>query len=84
VCQRLIPRKQDGERVAVFEIVRPESPQLSLQEGESTIPKPLDRALDQEIERLVRTGVIAPDMALAHAHDPGSLAARLNCSQRGQ
>jgi len=33
--------------------------------------------LDVEIERLVRAGVVSPEIALAHAVDPRELAKRL-------
>jgi len=72
VCQRLIPRTHDSERVAVFEIVPPVS--LSTLEGSHSSGTP---GLDGEIERLVRAGVITPEAALAHALDPVSLARTL-------
>jgi twitching motility protein PilT len=83
VCQRLIPRKQNGERVAVFELVRADSPALGLQASE--VPKSLQRkekrTLDSEIERLVREGTITSETALAHALDAGSLAKKLAAPQ---
>jgi len=78
VCQRLIPQVRDGERVAVFEIVPPES----VRAGEAN-PRSGMRSLDKEMERLVRTGVIAPETALAHALDPASLARALASSAPG-
>ena len=75
VCQRLIPRTRDGERVAVFEIVPPHA---VLRGAENPVPG--TRTLDEEIERLVRTGVIARETALAHALDPASLARALASS----
>jgi twitching motility protein PilT len=83
VCQRLIPRKQNGERVAVFELVRADSPALGLQAAE--VPKSLQRkekrTLDTEIERLVREGTITSETALAHALDACSLAKKLAAPQ---
>jgi twitching motility protein PilT len=83
VCQRLIPRKQHGERVAVFELVRADSPALGLQAAE--VPKSLQRkekrTLDTEIERLVREGTITSETALAHALDACSLAKKLAAPQ---
>lgn len=78
VCQRLIPQVRDGERVAVFEIVAPES----VLAGEGN-PRSGMRGLDKEMERLVRTGVIALETALAHALDPASLARALASSAPG-
>lgn len=86
ICQRLIPRKQNGERVAVFEVVRGDSPALGLQEA--TGPAPLQRkekrTLDSEIERLVREGTITPETALAHAMDTASLAKKLAAPQNSR
>jgi twitching motility protein PilT len=75
VCQRLIPRTHEGERVAVFEIVPADS---VLEEKPPGLP-----ALDKEIERLVRSGVITPESAVAHALDPASLARALESSRPG-
>jgi twitching motility protein PilT len=72
VCQRLIPRSHDSERVAVFEIVPLDS--LPALEENPISGRP---GLDAEIERLVRSGVIAAETALAHALDPASLARAL-------
>jgi twitching motility protein PilT len=79
ICQRLIPRKLDGERVAVFEVVRGDSPALGLKGSE--VPLSLrtkeNRTLDTEIERLVREGTITSETGLAHAFDAGALAKKL-------
>ena len=79
VCQRLIPRKQDGERVAVFEVVRPDSPFLGLAENQivTSPAQGTSHGLDAEIERLVRAGTIASDSALANALDPAALTKKL-------
>ena len=79
VCQRLIPR-QDGDRTAIFEIEQGTLPWLSQVEDDKTPTAPnngLSR-IDAELERLVRAGIVAPDVVLAHAVDPGSLSARLS------
>ncbi|HEY4052404.1 MAG TPA: ATPase, T2SS/T4P/T4SS family [Terriglobales bacterium] len=79
VCQRLIPRKQDGERVAVFEVVRGDSQALGLRQSE--VPLSLQakqkHTLDSEIERLVRDGTITSETALTHAVDAGALTKKL-------
>jgi twitching motility protein PilT len=79
ICQRLIPRKQNGERVGVFEVIRADSPALGLQSSE--VPSSLQRkekcTLDSEIERLVLEGTITSETALAHALDSASLARKL-------
>jgi len=77
ICQRLVPRQQDGRRVAVFEILKSDSQALDgLLSGNEVSRENLDD-LDAEIERLVRAGVVSPEIALAHAVDPRELAKRL-------
>jgi len=77
ICQRLVPRQQDGRRVAVFEILKSDSQALDgLLSGNEVSRENLDD-LDVEIERLVRAGVVSPEIALAHAVDPRELAKRL-------
>jgi twitching motility protein PilT len=78
VCQRLVPRKNSGERMAVFEIVRPSSPALGLQSTAEIAPqrKP-ERTLDSELERLVREDVLTQEAAIAHAHDGAALGRKL-------
>jgi twitching motility protein PilT len=81
ICQRLIPRKQDGERVAVYQIVASESLQTYLQgpqgEAPDSQPAPPASAIDREIERLVRADIISAETALAHASDPAKLSKNL-------
>jgi twitching motility protein PilT len=81
ICQRLIPRKQDGERVAVYQIVDSESLNTYLQgaqgEAPDSPPAPPASAIDREIERLVRAGIISTETALAHASDPAKLSKNL-------
>jgi twitching motility protein PilT len=79
ICQRLIPRRESGERVAVFEVVRADSPALGLLGSEvpSSLQRKEKRTLDGEIERLVREGIITSETALTHALDPASLAKKL-------
>src|SRR5438874_4550590 len=65
ICQRLVPRQQDGRRVAVFEILKSDSQALDgLLSGNEVSRENLDD-LDAEIERLVRAGVVSPEIALA-------------------
>jgi twitching motility protein PilT len=86
ICQRLIPRRQNGERVGIFEVVRADSPALGLQSSE--VPSSLQRkekcTLDSEIERLVREGTITSETALAHAGDSASLARKLAAPQNSR
>jgi twitching motility protein PilT len=76
VCQRLLARRQNAERMAVFEVVEGTSPLVGLSETHNT-GTPSSQSLDSEIARLAQTGVISPDVALANAIDPDSLAQKL-------
>jgi len=79
VCQRLIPRRQDGERVGVYQIVLAEALHDFLHGGHTAHDeKPLcPSAIDRELERLVRAGIVDSGTALAHASDPGALSKTL-------
>ena len=78
VCQRLVPAV-NGERTAVFEIADTESPELALQgEHKPARPRKHSTGIDAELERLVRSGIIAQDVALPHAIDRTALAAKLS------
>lgn len=75
VCQRLLPGKNSANRIAAFEIVHADSPDLGLQ---TEVPASLQRkqkcTLDVELERLVREDLITSETALAHAADSAALA----------
>ena len=81
VCQRLMPRKQDGERVPVFQVVASDALQEMLNaspNGNRTKhPELATSAIDREIERLVHAGIISAETALAHASDPARLSKSL-------
>ncbi len=85
ISQRLIPRRQDGGRVAVFEILKSGSSALeklletdaasfhaSRESGHSDMI-----SFDAEIERLVRAGIVSTEIALAHATDAAELEKKL-------
>jgi twitching motility protein PilT len=79
VCQRLVPRC-DGDRVAVFEVSECNTSSFGLERDARTMRMSLGKGaarIDSELERLVRSGVIAQQVALLHAVDPGSLSAKL-------
>lgn len=83
LCQRLMPRKGGGEPVAVFEIVRSDSPLLQLQPQDKLGAYSHCNAqcgVDAQIEKLVMAGVVSPEVALAHAVDAASLSNRLQCT----
>ena len=85
VCQRLIPRKLDGDPVAVFETVAAGSPLLGLQScGTHSFTCDGECGLDAKIEKLARTGTITPEAALAHAVDADSLSRRLHATPKPQ
>ena len=79
VCQRLIPGA-NGERSAIFEVVDGESPELELQTESRSHRNPRKPSvrIDAELERMVRSGVLTPDVALSHAVDRASLSAKLS------
>jgi len=79
VCQRLIPCA-NGERTAIFELVDGDSAELGLQaEGKTHRSSRKNSVqIDAELERLVRSGNLAQDVALSHAVDRISLSAKLS------
>lgn len=80
IRQRLIPRKQDGQCVAVFEVVTSDFLTACLQgekKGNRQNKPDLPNALDAEMERLVRDGVITRETALAHASDAAKMSKHL-------
>ena len=80
ISQRLVPRRNEGERTAVFEIVNATVPELGLQAEE--VPPALQHtgkiSFDSELERLVHEDVITTDTALAYASDAQILSAKLS------
>ena len=83
VCQRLIPCS-NGERAAIFELVYGDSIELGLK-PESKIHRSTRKnsvQIDAELERLVRSGNLAQDIALTHAVDRPSLAAKLSTATK--
>jgi twitching motility protein PilT len=84
ISQRLVPRREGNNRIAVFEVLKSGSKLLDrLLDGTSTSNN-LSKALgmDAEIEKLVRAGLVTPEIALAHAVDPRELAKRLAVPQK--
>jgi twitching motility protein PilT len=79
ICQRLVPRQLDGRRVAVFETLKSESQMLDglLCNPAHACANDDTDGLDLQIERLVRAGVVSPQIALAHAIDPRELSKKL-------
>ncbi len=79
ICQRLVPRQLDGRRVAVFETLKSESQMLDglLCNPAHACANDDTDGLDLQIERLVRAGVVSPEIALAHAIDPRELSKKL-------
>lgn len=88
ISQRLVPRKQDEHRMAVFEVWKSGSESLEqlLRNGSrrrsddpprQTSQRAVDCSIDSQIEDLVRTGIVDPDIAVTHAMDPRALAKKL-------
>ena len=85
ISQRLVPRHDDRDRVAVFEVLQSGSKQLDhlLANGLRSSLLPDDESgLDAEIEKLVRAGIVTPDVALAHAVDARELSKKLAMRQK--
>jgi twitching motility protein PilT len=85
VCRRLVPRTDSSGRMAVVEILKGNSRvRESEEDNQSTqaspeMPKAVDGVpyFDEEIEKLVRAGVVDLTIALACATDPQQLQKRL-------
>ncbi len=83
ISQRLVPRKQDEHRMAVFEVWKSGSEsleQLLRNESHRRSDDPEDTAdcsIDSQIEEMVRAGIVTPDIAVTHAMDPRALAKKL-------
>jgi twitching motility protein PilT len=79
VSQRLVPRKNDEGRTAVFEVMESGSAELDrLFDTASLSPGESDHSnIDSQIEDLVRAGIVSREIALAHALDPRAMAQRL-------
>ena len=85
ISQRLVPRKQDEERVGVFEIWNSGSESLDrLLRNEAHLhpEQNSDSSIDSQIEDLVRTGIVTPEIAVTYAMDPRALAQRLGIKDR--
>jgi len=86
VSQRLVPRQEDGGRVAVFEILKSGSKLMDslVLSGCENAQAPADavNTVDAEIEKLVRAGIVDPEIALAHAVDPRELSKKLAILER--
>jgi twitching motility protein PilT len=91
ISQRLLPRKNEGGRVAAFEIVKAGAGLMGdLWEANSGDSQ--DRAeppaatgvsaMDAELERLVLSGSVTAEVALAQAADANRLAKRLAAKQK--
>jgi twitching motility protein PilT len=91
ISQRLLPRKNEGGRVAVFEMVN-SGPRLlgNLPEthssGKRDHVEPRSPAgtgeMDAELERLVVSGTVTAEIALAHATNAPALAKRLTAAKK--
>jgi twitching motility protein PilT len=93
ISQRLVPKKQDEHRMAVFEVWKSGSESLEhllRNESHRRSDDPLRQnsehaagwSIDSQIEDLVRGGIVSPDIAVTHAMDPRALAKKLGISER--
>jgi twitching motility protein PilT len=90
ISQRLLPRKDEHGRVAAFEVLKVSPRILEFLEQDDPSGEILLRAIkdgapegmqhfDGEIEKLVRSGLVEAETALAYASDPKSMRAVLHC-----
>ena len=85
ISQRLVPRKQDEERVAVFEVWNSGSESLDRllrNEAHLNPDQNNESSIDSQIEDLVRVGIVSPEIAVTHAMDPRALAKKLGVKER--
>jgi twitching motility protein PilT len=93
ISQRLVPKKQDEHRMAVFEVwksgseslehlLRNESHRRSDDPPRQNSENAAGWSIDSQIEDLVRGGIVSPDIAVNHAMDPRALAKKLGISER--
>jgi twitching motility protein PilT len=87
ICQRLIPRKSDEGRVALFNVLDAGSSVLSRLLEQRTPNSSGSEAshepgFDIEIEKLVRTGVISSEIALMYATNASALSKKLAASAK--
>jgi twitching motility protein PilT len=83
VSQRLVPRKEEMGRSAVFEVLKSGTDAMaSLLSSHRENPANLELAIDSQIEDLVRAGIVSAEIAVAHAVDPRALAQRLGIQAR--
>jgi twitching motility protein PilT len=91
ISQRLVPRKQDEHRMAVFEVWKSGSESLEQllrnqshrrSDDPATNTKDIaDWSIDSQIEDLVRAGIVSPEIAVTHAMDPRALAKKLGIAE---
>lgn len=85
ISQRLLPRKQDEERVAVFEVWNSGSESLDRllrNEAHLNPEQNNESSIDSQIEDLVRVGIVSTEIAVTHAMDPRALAKKLGVKER--
>jgi twitching motility protein PilT len=77
ISQRLVPRRSEAGRTAVFEILKAGSDAMDrrLRSDDSAQDR---HEIDSRIEDLVRAGIVEREIAIAHAIDPLALAQKLS------
>jgi len=82
ISQRLVPRKDDSGRSAVFEVLKSGSDALNRLLNSDLHGENADFGIDSQIEDLVRAGIVSREVAMSHAVDSRALAERLAASER--
>jgi len=91
ISQRLVPRKQDEHRMAIFEVWKSGSEALDRLLRNETHRRSDDAqrseasegwSIDSQIEQLVHAGIVTAEIAVTHAMDSRALAKKLGLSER--
>jgi twitching motility protein PilT len=92
ISQRLVPRKQDEHRIALFQVWKSGSeplerllrhdPHRPEHNSGNTSEATDGSGIDSQIEDLVRAGIVNPEIAVTHAIDPRGLAKKLGVKER--
>jgi twitching motility protein PilT len=82
ISQRLVPKKDDGARTAVFDVLKSSGEAFDrlLQSESGAAAYGEDSSIDSQIEDLVRAGIVSREIALAHALDAKALAQKLDAN----
>ena len=81
ISQRLVPRKGDEGRTAVFEVLMSGTEAMDRLLHSANPAEVRDCGIDSQIEKLVRDGIVDLEIAAAHALDPRALAQKFGVNR---